>query len=179
MMATAIGQAQSCGFQVYYWAHDIHLWDGTLPFSLYASSIAPYATATKNLAQGGTLAASSAVQGYPAANANDNDLSTYWQAADSTATLTLHLSPGRPRQPRHPGTPRELGHPQPDHRGRRQRQRHHLDHPRARRRLHLHRRQQRHRHPGPGRHPGLPPPRHQRQHRQGAPQIAEFQAYDN
>ena len=92
MMATALGQAQSCGFQVYYWAHDIHLWDGTLPFSLYASSIAPYATATKNLAQGGTLATSSAAGGFPAANANDNSLSTYWQAADSTGTLTLHLS---------------------------------------------------------------------------------------
>jgi len=92
MMATALGQAESCGFQVYYWAHDIHLWDGTLPFSLYASSIAPYATATKNLAQGGTLATSSAAGGFPAANANDNSLSTYWQAADSTGTLTLHLS---------------------------------------------------------------------------------------
>jgi hypothetical protein len=92
MMATALGQAQSCGFQVYYWAHDIHLWDGTLPFSLYASSIAPYATAIKNLAQGGTLATSSAAGGFPAANANDNSLSTYWQAADSTGTLTLHLS---------------------------------------------------------------------------------------
>jgi hypothetical protein len=77
--------------------------------------------------------------------------------------------PGRVRQPRHPGTPRELGHPQPDHPGRRQRQRHLLDHPRAGRRLHLHRRQQRRRHPGPGRHPGLPPPRHQRQHQPGRP----------
>jgi F5/8 type C domain len=96
MMATAIGQSQSCGFQVYYWAHDIHLWDGTLPFSLYASSIAPYATAPKNLAQGGTLAPSSAVQGFPAANTNDNNLSTYWQAAAPTATLILHLSQAAP-----------------------------------------------------------------------------------
>jgi hypothetical protein len=92
MMATALGQAQSCGFQVYYWAHDIHLWDGTLPFSLYASSIAPQATAPKNLAQGGTLATSSAFGGFPATNANDNNLSTYWQASASSATLTLHLS---------------------------------------------------------------------------------------
>jgi F5/8 type C domain len=92
MMATALGQAESCGFQVYYWAHDIHLWDGTLPFSLYASSIAPHATATNNLAQGGTVASSSAAGGFPAANANDDSLSTYWQAAASSATLTLHLS---------------------------------------------------------------------------------------
>jgi hypothetical protein len=92
MMATAIAQAESCGFGVFYWAHDIHLWDGTLPFSLYASSIAPHATAPKNLAQGGSLATSSALQGYPAASANDNNLSTYWQATASSATLTLHLS---------------------------------------------------------------------------------------
>ena len=92
MMASAMGQAQSCGFQVYYWAHDIHLWDGTLPFSLYANSIAPNATAPRNLAQGGTVAPSSALQGYQGAYANDNDLSTYWQAAAPTATLTLRLS---------------------------------------------------------------------------------------
>jgi len=92
MMATALAQSQSCGFQVFYWAHDIHLWDGTLPFSMYANSIAPHATATKNLAQGATIAPSSAIQGYPAANANDNNSSTYWQAAAATATATLHLS---------------------------------------------------------------------------------------
>jgi hypothetical protein len=96
MMATAIAQSQSCGFEVYYWAHDIHLWDGTLPFSLYASSIAPDATAPKDLAQGGTVTASSAAQGYPAPNANDSDLSTYWQAAAPTATLILHLSKAAP-----------------------------------------------------------------------------------
>ena len=39
MMATAIGQARSCGFQVFYWAHDIHLWDGTIPFWRYARMI--------------------------------------------------------------------------------------------------------------------------------------------
>ena len=92
MMASAMGQAQSCGFQVYYWAHDIHLWDGTLPFSLYANSIAPNATAPKNLAQGGTVAPSSALQGYAGANANDNNVSTYWQASAPTAALTLRLS---------------------------------------------------------------------------------------
>jgi hypothetical protein len=92
MMATAMAQAQTCGFQLYYWAHDIHLWDGTLPFSLYASSIAPHAAAPQNLAQGGTVALGGAIQGYPAANANDNSRSTYWQAANPAATLTLHLS---------------------------------------------------------------------------------------
>jgi hypothetical protein len=40
MMANALRQARSCGFLVFYWAHDFRLWDGTLPFSLYASSIA-------------------------------------------------------------------------------------------------------------------------------------------
>jgi F5/8 type C domain len=96
MMATAIAQSQSCGFEVYYWAHDIHLWDGTLPFSMYANAIAPDATATVNLAQGGTIAPSSAIQGYPGSNANDNNSNTYWQAAASTATLTLHLSQAAP-----------------------------------------------------------------------------------
>jgi hypothetical protein len=35
MMAAALRQAASCHFQVFYWAHDVNLWDGTLPFSLY------------------------------------------------------------------------------------------------------------------------------------------------
>src|SRR3984957_12119745 len=96
MMATAIAQSQSCGFEVYYWAHDIHLWDGTLPFSMYANAIAPDATATVNLAQNGTVAPSSAIQGYPAANANDNNIGTYWQAATPAASLTLHLSQAAP-----------------------------------------------------------------------------------
>ena len=37
MMATAIRQARTCNFKVFYWAHDIHLWDGTLPFTRYAT----------------------------------------------------------------------------------------------------------------------------------------------
>jgi hypothetical protein len=40
MMADAIRQATSCHFQVFYWAHDVNLWDGTLPFSLYLNDIA-------------------------------------------------------------------------------------------------------------------------------------------
>jgi hypothetical protein len=40
MMARALRQARSCGFTVFYWAHDIHLWDGTIPFSRYAELIA-------------------------------------------------------------------------------------------------------------------------------------------
>ena len=43
MMATALNLARTCGFTVFYWAHDVHLWDGTIPFSLYADSIAPAA----------------------------------------------------------------------------------------------------------------------------------------
>jgi hypothetical protein len=42
MMAGAIRQATTCGFQVFYWAHDVHLWDGTIPFSLYSSYIASH-----------------------------------------------------------------------------------------------------------------------------------------
>jgi F5/8 type C domain len=96
MMADAIGQAQSCGFQVFYWAHDVHLWDGTLPFSLYADSIAAYASPPDNLALEGSLAASSTQGGFPAVNGNDDDLSTYWQAAEPTATLTLQLAQPSP-----------------------------------------------------------------------------------
>jgi hypothetical protein len=39
-MADALRQARTCHFTVYYWAHDVHLWDGTLPFSLYQTMIA-------------------------------------------------------------------------------------------------------------------------------------------
>ena len=40
MMATALRQARDCGFQIFYWAHDEKLWDGTIPFSAYAEHIA-------------------------------------------------------------------------------------------------------------------------------------------
>ena len=40
MMASALRQARSCGFTVFYWAHDVRLWDGTIPFSRYAALIA-------------------------------------------------------------------------------------------------------------------------------------------
>jgi F5/8 type C domain len=96
MMADALSQAQSCGFLVFYWAHDVHLWDGTLPFSLYANSIAPYASPHDNLALAGSLAASNTQGGFPASNGDDNDLSTYWQAAEPTATLTLQLAQPSP-----------------------------------------------------------------------------------
>ncbi len=33
MMASALRQARSCKFTVFYWAHDVHLWDGTIPFA--------------------------------------------------------------------------------------------------------------------------------------------------
>ena len=40
MMASALRQARSCKFTVFYWAHDVHLWDGTIPFAQYAAMIA-------------------------------------------------------------------------------------------------------------------------------------------
>jgi F5/8 type C domain/Beta-galactosidase len=94
MMADAIRQSQTCGFQAFYWAHDVHLWDGTLPFALYASSIAPYAapSAPANPALAGTLTASNTLAGFPAGNAGDNNSSTYWEAANATAALTFHLA---------------------------------------------------------------------------------------
>src|ERR1700733_2107304 len=96
MMADALSQAQSCGFLVFYWTHDVHLWDGTLPFSVYATSLAPYASPPDNLALAGSLTASNTQGGFPASNGTDNDLSTYWQAAEPTATLTLQLAEPSP-----------------------------------------------------------------------------------
>ena len=195
MMASAIRIAVACNFKVFYWAHDIHLWDGTLPFSLYTSSIAPYSTATAtasatatptasptasatatasatgaaNLALTGTVTASNTLSGFPASNANDGNQNTYWQAADSTATLTLQLAQAAPIGRIVLELPAELGHPEPDHRGRQQHQRQHLDHPGPLGDLPVHRRQQ-HRHPlRLPHHRQLPPPRHQRQHRPGRP----------
>ena len=112
MMASAIRMALSCNFKVFYWAHDIHLWDGTLPFSLYTASIAPGASpspspspspssspspsatapAPANLALTGTVTASNNVSGFLASAANDGNQNSYWQAAGTTATLTLHLA---------------------------------------------------------------------------------------
>lgn len=40
MMADALRQATSCHFQVFYWAHDQNLWDGTIPFTRYQHDIA-------------------------------------------------------------------------------------------------------------------------------------------
>jgi len=40
MVASALRQARSCGFTVFYWAHDVHLRDGTIPFTQYAAMIA-------------------------------------------------------------------------------------------------------------------------------------------
>jgi hypothetical protein len=38
-MAIALAQARSCGFSVFYWAHDTNLWIGTVPFATYAAMI--------------------------------------------------------------------------------------------------------------------------------------------
>jgi hypothetical protein len=40
MMADAVRQALSCRFQVFYWAHDVNLWNGTIPYALYVGYIA-------------------------------------------------------------------------------------------------------------------------------------------
>lgn len=40
MMASAIRQAEACGFGQFYWAHDGQLWDGTASFSRFAELIA-------------------------------------------------------------------------------------------------------------------------------------------
>jgi hypothetical protein len=98
-MADAIRQSQSCGFQVFYWAHDIHLWDGTIPFTRYAASIAPYAPARNvngNLALTAAASASSTLAGFPASAANDASQDTYWQAAGSAGTFTLQLAQASP-----------------------------------------------------------------------------------
>jgi len=39
-MADAVRQAISCNFQVFYWAHDVNLWNGTIPYALYVGYIA-------------------------------------------------------------------------------------------------------------------------------------------
>jgi hypothetical protein len=39
MMADSTRQATSCHFQVFYWAHDVNLWNGAIPFSLYVHDI--------------------------------------------------------------------------------------------------------------------------------------------
>jgi len=39
MMAAAVRQARSCGFESFYWAHDDQLWDGTVSFGHYAGYI--------------------------------------------------------------------------------------------------------------------------------------------
>ena len=39
MMADSLRQAHTCGFKVFYWAHDVHLWDGLMSLSLYTTMI--------------------------------------------------------------------------------------------------------------------------------------------
>jgi hypothetical protein len=39
MMATALRQARASSFTAFYWAHDVRLWDGTVPFDAYATMI--------------------------------------------------------------------------------------------------------------------------------------------
>jgi hypothetical protein len=42
MMADAIRQAQTCGFTAFYWAHDVHLWDGKHTLAQYTTDITQY-----------------------------------------------------------------------------------------------------------------------------------------
>ena len=49
-----------------------------------------------NLALTGTVTASNTLSGFPASNANDGNQNSYWQATGSTATLTLHLAQAAP-----------------------------------------------------------------------------------
>jgi hypothetical protein len=39
MMTSSLNQARTCGFTVFYWAHDIHLHDGSIPFTNYITAI--------------------------------------------------------------------------------------------------------------------------------------------
>ena len=56
----------------------------------------PTPTATANRALTGTVTASNTLSGFPASNANDGNQNTYWQAAGTSATLTLHLAKAAP-----------------------------------------------------------------------------------
>jgi hypothetical protein len=49
-----------------------------------------------NLALTATASADNTLAGFPASNANDGNQATYWQAASSTGVLTLHLAQSAP-----------------------------------------------------------------------------------
>ncbi|HYZ55109.1 MAG TPA: choice-of-anchor D domain-containing protein, partial [Streptosporangiaceae bacterium] len=49
-----------------------------------------------NLALTATASADNTLAGFPASNANDGNQATYWQAANSTGVLTLHLAQSAP-----------------------------------------------------------------------------------
>ena len=44
MLATSVAQAQSCGFQTFYWAHDDRFWTGAMPLSSLLAYTSPSAT---------------------------------------------------------------------------------------------------------------------------------------
>ena len=44
MMAVTVAQAQSCGFQTFYWAHDDSIWTGLMPLSQLLAYTSPAAT---------------------------------------------------------------------------------------------------------------------------------------
>jgi hypothetical protein len=69
----------------------------TNPFAPYVVSLsAAVYNPNGNLALTATASADNTLAGFPASNANDGDQATYWQAADSTGDLTLALAKPAP-----------------------------------------------------------------------------------
>jgi hypothetical protein len=63
------------------------------PFAPYVVSLsAAVYNPNGNLALTATAAADNTLAGFPASNANDGNQATYWQAANATGVLTLHLA---------------------------------------------------------------------------------------
>jgi hypothetical protein len=64
---------------------------GLLPAPAHAATPAPEAAVADNLALGRPAEASSTTQNYVAKNAVDGSTATYWESAQTPATLTVHL----------------------------------------------------------------------------------------
>jgi hypothetical protein len=67
------------------------------PFAPYVVSLsAAVYNPNGNLALTATASADNTLAGFPAGNANDGNQATYWQAANATGVLTLHLAEAAP-----------------------------------------------------------------------------------
>jgi F5/8 type C domain len=67
------------------------------PFAPYVVSLsAAVYNPNGNLALTATASADNTLAGFPASNANDGNQATYWQAANATGVLTLHLAQAAP-----------------------------------------------------------------------------------